>query len=767
MKPKGKEDDKLTKLELEFDINCKIVKATNLLSQDQTKRKSIRKQRKHNHQQAVAKLKDIEKNLQATRKLVEEEEKARRSNLKNLDSCNDKLSSNDSNLNNFHNNQLNKDLALLGTLQTSLPPTPVKLRRNKVFNSEDQAVNPHIENLIKQRLNNQSPEYDTISTAASSLDYANNLFLHKKLIHNGQIGFNNYEELFENSPETETKKQFGVQIRRSAIAPNLSQDNSLLNKKQQNSSPNLFSPASMDALIDKCGLDKFRKPDTLKGLENLENNFRITGSTNQLSSASLLSPNQLQANQFNFGSSSSFNQKMNNNSINKSQTLCNVNMAQRPLPSPPVEHKKSAGNQKQQSLANSNGNKPAPLNLGNHNDMLIKSNPIKSPSIVSMFQQSPLDFEKAASLYLNKQQQANVSPKDSEFLNQHHQILNNNNNHMRDTIVRATPAALTINTNELNFNQLQQHHSPVPLLPPRTPITSKPNILNSLNPNSLNSISSLTLNSINPNSNMYSHQTNMSRNLISSNPNLNHISHPISNGNKYLNEKKKIKGWTETCIDTFVMPNNFKRNNDGYSVNKANDLNNAFNKYHQREKENQFNANLNNVNINNKLASRQPQQLQPQTQQANYPQNNFNQFLKQDSKSSLTSNSSSNSNSTLLSNSSTQIFQPFVEEIKPYELSDFYKYSQKFKNAQKRPELNKELNRQEVDTNQQTEFDSSLTPIKSDGEQSLQTSLQANSQTSSQEDSFISKNQVVDGFQDDLIKWMNDKYDLNKSATLV
>ena len=689
MQPKTKEEEKLTKLELEFEIHCKVVKATSKLCNEMNTKKSIKKQRKQVYQQALAKLKDIEKNLQLTKKLIEEETSMKRKNSMHLDpdrtnanrtvnyNPNEELSEDEENLRAKQHpfDLFSKDSALL---TMSAPSTPVKSRlRHNTFmainehqlTDHNAFINPRIENLIKQRhSNNNSPEYDTISSATSSIGSTNNVLL------NNYYRVNNYEELIENSPETEAKKLFGAPTRRrTAIAPNLSQDDcNLLNHRRPPSgllsSIDKYTNERLRSLTRHNSLDKVRQQETLK--ENVELD------TNRISSTNLLSPNltNLQSNQFNFG--------LFKHPNNKSQN--NINMAQRPLPSPPTEHKKQLTTRPQQLNLNKEKTYPAPLNLNNPSEhgslkssfqagpSLIK-NPIKSPSAASMFLQSPLDFEKAASIYL--QQRNNELHSDSQNNVQNRLESTNISDStttgikpVRSSVVR-TPVALTINTCssdlQIPINQSQQL-SPVPLLPPRTPITSKPNLLNALNPNSINSISNLNLNSY--------QASNFAKNMmISSNPNLN-----------YITSHKPTKGWVETCIDTFVMPttpnnysNNFVQNANFYHLNSMNLLNdnqemnklNAINKYAQlREKENQF--------IN---ASRPP----PPPQLANnytVNQSNHNQLVKENSQSSLSSNSmlaSSNSSSILSSNTSnlhtSQVFQPFFEEIKPYELSDFYK----------------------------------------------------------------------------------------------
>ena len=145
-------------------------------------KKSIKKQRKQVYQKELAKLKDIEKNLQLTKKTIEEEQSKRmkRKNsiryIDNESNNNNEISDDEINLNKQQQFDLfNKDCL---TMQ-SAPSTPVRCKlRNKNFINESNnqlTTNPRIDNLIRQRFNNNSPEYDTISS--SSLGSANNVFL--------------------------------------------------------------------------------------------------------------------------------------------------------------------------------------------------------------------------------------------------------------------------------------------------------------------------------------------------------------------------------------------------------------------------------------------------------------------------------------------------------------------------------------------------------------------------------------------------------------
>ncbi|KAI0231688.1 FERM domain-containing protein 4B [Lamellibrachia satsuma] len=60
----------LSKLELEFDVQDKIVKAAHQLAQDKTVAKSVRKKRKQSYHRAVQKLKDLEKTLNDYRRFA-------------------------------------------------------------------------------------------------------------------------------------------------------------------------------------------------------------------------------------------------------------------------------------------------------------------------------------------------------------------------------------------------------------------------------------------------------------------------------------------------------------------------------------------------------------------------------------------------------------------------------------------------------------------------------------------------------------------------
>lgn len=67
---KSKEEEVLSKLELEYEIQSRIINAAHKLANDVAAKKNIRKQRKLMYQQSVLKLKDIEQRLIAVRKAV-------------------------------------------------------------------------------------------------------------------------------------------------------------------------------------------------------------------------------------------------------------------------------------------------------------------------------------------------------------------------------------------------------------------------------------------------------------------------------------------------------------------------------------------------------------------------------------------------------------------------------------------------------------------------------------------------------------------------
>lgn len=781
MEPKTNEEEKLNKLELDFEIQCKIVKATSKLCNEMNLKKSIKKQRKLVFQQAVAKLKDIEKNLQQTKKSIEEAAKRSKWKKEQINYDNNQLTNhrpittNKQNssysLNEFSGDEeenaqqsktkhtldlFSKDLALI--TMSSAPSTPVKFR-NKKFILVNENSNEHANVIVNRRINNNSPEYDTISS--SSLGSANNVLFNNhnnKIINkkNNHRDLNNYEELIENSPETEAKKLFGVPTRRSAIAPNLSQDDSNLVRKQSSNlllSLDRFTNERLKSLTRHNSLDKVRQQEFLKDLENNIDKINLRTQTDKIqSSNNLLSPNQpnLQTNQFNFSNLLTSNQLKNKSQINN-----NINMAQRPLPSPPIEHRKTLTANKQPPPLNLN-NIPEHCVINNKNSCqgssLIK-NPIKSPSTASMFLQSPLDFEKAANLYLNKQR--SISNLAQHQLNNNNTTSTNELNRLdtineplnikpiRSTVVR-TPA-LTINTCSSDLQ-----HSPVPILPPRTPITSKPNLLN----NHANSISNSNINYLNsyPVS-----SSNFAKSMISSNPNLNYSNLACSSQINKSTNNKPSKSWKETRIDTFIMPNSSNlvssQQQNFYSTNQTNLINqsnkfNAFDQYHQqlKENENQF------INHHSNLPSRP------------LINNVFNHQLVQEnnSQSSLSSNSmlQSSNSSSILSNVSTQIFQPFIEETKPYQLSDFYKYSTKFnKNSQKNLQK-KEINESsEKSIQNRQSLDKILTAQNDSSDNILMNS------TAMMDESFFVKNQVAKEFTSELKDWLKEKYD--KTATLV
>ncbi|XP_054158811.1 probable serine/threonine-protein kinase DDB_G0282963 [Oppia nitens] len=69
-KPKTKQEANLMKLELEYEIQSKIVAAAARLAKDGTTKKIARRQRKHAYQQSLAKLKDLEGRLVVVRRQI-------------------------------------------------------------------------------------------------------------------------------------------------------------------------------------------------------------------------------------------------------------------------------------------------------------------------------------------------------------------------------------------------------------------------------------------------------------------------------------------------------------------------------------------------------------------------------------------------------------------------------------------------------------------------------------------------------------------------
>ena len=80
--PKSQEEEELSKLELEFAIQSKIVAASVKLMNEVNIRKANRKQRKQNYEQAVSKLKMLEQKLIPIRKKLEDNRKVRSKKMK-------------------------------------------------------------------------------------------------------------------------------------------------------------------------------------------------------------------------------------------------------------------------------------------------------------------------------------------------------------------------------------------------------------------------------------------------------------------------------------------------------------------------------------------------------------------------------------------------------------------------------------------------------------------------------------------------------------
>lgn len=84
IEPKSEEEEKLAKLELDFEIQSKIVTATLKLMNEPGLKRSIRKQRKSNYEAAQLKLSAIEKDLMSLKKRLQQDSKVKYRTKKQL-----------------------------------------------------------------------------------------------------------------------------------------------------------------------------------------------------------------------------------------------------------------------------------------------------------------------------------------------------------------------------------------------------------------------------------------------------------------------------------------------------------------------------------------------------------------------------------------------------------------------------------------------------------------------------------------------------------
>ena len=464
MKPKTKDEEKLSKLELDFQIQCNIVKATCKLCNLTNTKKSVRKQRRQMYQQAVAKLKDLEKNLQTTKQQIAEmrrtADSARMSQASLEDTCHELKGSyrggqrnridslidqenqgSSLSLNELHSGrdaagpinleEMNKHHRrwLTGHLHTdsnsgqlpssiSAPSTPVKNRSAKLMaaaaaaaaNAETCssfiaangnnfnatrfspvcfdsriALSPSLNrqswqdsrgdlvfrrpgsalpsdyptrNFVNRVANasrcGNSPEYDTISSNASSLGSQPNLLRfrqdsYQRLL---QHGGNEYEQLNEHSPEAEAKQFFGVPTRRSAIALHCSQDDLNVNPNLQDRERFIMDfGGAVGRTISESDADHLTRHNSL---ENPRRKSYLTATQSAVAITPVTNSNSR------FGL---INRQSSGNLVAETTSACATkpikqslgsHIQQRPLPPPPIE----AAFQPPQHLGSSSSSMP-------------------------------------------------------------------------------------------------------------------------------------------------------------------------------------------------------------------------------------------------------------------------------------------------------------------------------------------------------------------------------------------------------------------------
>ncbi|CAG2163383.1 unnamed protein product [Oppiella nova] len=161
LKPKTKEEEILSKLELEFEIQSKIVSAASKLAKDVNPKKNVRKQRKQAYQQSLAKLKDLEGRLMVVRRQIAASKLAKsRRNQSTEDLSEDNISHStdesqekcENSLNKFFVTERNHKQILMkrsaSLYSSSVPGTPNKFNEN--HGSRVRPLSPSVTSLVNR-----------------------------------------------------------------------------------------------------------------------------------------------------------------------------------------------------------------------------------------------------------------------------------------------------------------------------------------------------------------------------------------------------------------------------------------------------------------------------------------------------------------------------------------------------------------------------------------------------------------------------------------
>ncbi|CAG2101826.1 unnamed protein product [Medioppia subpectinata] len=160
LKPRTQEEAVLSKLELEYEIQTKIVSAASKLAKDVNAKKNVRKQRKQMYQQSLAKMKDLEGRLIILRRQIAAVKLAKsRRNQSTEDLSEDNISHStdesqekcENSLNKFFVTERNHKQLLMkrsASLYSSVPSTPNKF--SEKHGSRVRPLSPSVTSLVNR-----------------------------------------------------------------------------------------------------------------------------------------------------------------------------------------------------------------------------------------------------------------------------------------------------------------------------------------------------------------------------------------------------------------------------------------------------------------------------------------------------------------------------------------------------------------------------------------------------------------------------------------
>lgn len=384
MKPKTKEEEILSRLELEYEIQSKIVSAAAKLLDESVTKRSVRRQRRQEHQQALAKLKDIQSKLVSVKKQIQAanfQRNKKQPSFEDLSEDNISHSTDESqekfsefnssefgfndnhsihNMNYYQNTAIRRDAVSNPSASLSLPPTPNKFNNNH-FNMR--SLSPTITSFVPitmrarilHRPRSASAKYERSSENEYknySYEEHNDVFVHQNPDDSSSVGSGSsgtaksviqihekqsqglilqspYVNKYESSVNVEGSNLYSVPNRRTSIALK-SQDDALL---RTSGNPN---SRVLSNIIENSQLNEQSNLARSNSLESTRRKTLI--STNQ-DGEKLTHHHHYQNHHPSFRSNRSSTSKTPPPYHSK------INISQRPLPSPPIQSNNQSNNQ--------------------------------------------------------------------------------------------------------------------------------------------------------------------------------------------------------------------------------------------------------------------------------------------------------------------------------------------------------------------------------------------------------------------------------------